>query len=92
MTACHDSYMTPIKTSHADKTVAIPGADSRLTLRRRLIGYAYPRNGNVHNPTPEYQWELMVGSRCVDMSPLARRMIDAARTNGPAYIAEVDAA
>ena len=26
------------------------------TIERRVIGYAYPRNGNLGNPTPRVRW------------------------------------
>lgn len=81
--------MIPNKPEHADKTMTISGVDPRITLRRRLVGYAYPRNGNVHNPTPEYLWYLMAGDYVLDLSPLKRTMVESARTNGAAYLAEV---
>jgi hypothetical protein len=45
--------MTPNRPEHADYTVAVPGAPG-FTVERVLRGYAYPVNGNVHNPTPHY--------------------------------------
>lgn len=27
-----------------------------LTIHKFIYGYAYPRNGNVHNPTPKVSW------------------------------------
>jgi hypothetical protein len=31
-----------------------------IILTRRHIGTAYPRNGNVHNPTEYFRWEAML--------------------------------
>lgn len=28
---------------------------------RRVSGYAYPRSGNAHNPTPRYVWLVFKG-------------------------------
>jgi hypothetical protein len=25
-------------------------------IERKIVGHAYPRNGNVYNPTPELSW------------------------------------
>ena len=33
------------------------------TVTRRLIRTAYPRNGNVHNPTKYYAWDVTVNGR-----------------------------
>lgn len=82
----------PNRPEHADKTEAIPGADPRLTIRRQLSGYAYPRNGNVHNPTPIYTWHLLADGQRVDSDAKRGPLVAAARTNGGAYLAEIDAA
>lgn len=82
---------TPNKPEHADKTEAVAGADPRFTLTRRLSGYAYPVNGNVHNPTPNYTWLLKVDGILVDQSKTKRSLVEAARTSGAAYLAEIDA-
>jgi hypothetical protein len=69
----------------------IAGADPRLSIRRRLLGHAYPQNGNVHNPTPRYVFELLVDGQMVDSDTRERVLRDAAKTNGATYIAEIDA-
>jgi hypothetical protein len=82
--------MNPLRPEHADKIEKIPGVDSRLRVKRTLAGYAYPVNGNVHNPTPRYVWLLLVDDRIVDTAPKRGTLIDAARASGHEYIAEVD--
>lgn len=81
----------PLHPSHADKTISIPGANPRLTCRRVLEDYAYPANGNVHNPTPHYLWLLLADGREVGlcMAVTRRAIFNEARNNGAAYLAEV---
>lgn len=69
----------------------IAGANPRLSIRRRFLGHAYPQNGNVHNPTPRYIFELLVDGQIVDSDTRKSVLRDAAKTNGATYIAEVDA-
>lgn len=84
--------MIPNKPEHADRDYPIPGVDLRLTVRRHLVSYAYPANGNVHNPTPEYDWHLVVdGVHLVDTAHRKRDMVEAARTAGAEYLREIDA-
>lgn len=78
--------MRPRKPEHADKVEAIAGADSRLAVRRRLVQYSYPQNGNLHNATPEYFWDLLLDGRMVDTSRLKRDMVEAAREHGADYL------
>jgi hypothetical protein len=80
----------PIKPEHADKVEPVPGADPRFTIRRQLSGYAYPVNGNVHNPTPVYTWHLMVDGKLVDSDSRRRPLALAARIDGDQYLAEID--
>lgn len=37
-----------------------------VEIRRRLWREAYPRNGNVHNPTRYYRWDVIVEGRCMN--------------------------
>lgn len=37
-----------------------------ITIEKKISGYAYPRNGNAHNPTPRYRWEVKLGDRLID--------------------------
>lgn len=76
----------PNRPEHADKIVTIPGVDPRLTLRRHLDGYAYAANGNLHNPTPRYQWHLLADGKIVDFASTKRTLVRAAREAGPAYL------
>lgn len=32
--------------------------EAGFTLEKSITGYAYPRNGNAHNPTPRVIWQL----------------------------------
>lgn len=82
--------ITPIHPEHADKTESIPGADPRLTTRRVLVGYSYPKNGNVHNPKPRYVWLLQVDGRTVDQDSRRGVLRRAARMDSAEYLAEVD--
>jgi hypothetical protein len=83
---------TPNRPEHANKTIPVPGADPRFTITRYLAGYAYPANGNLHNPTPRYRWLLNVDGRIVDQATTKRDVVRAARENGAAYLAEIDRA
>jgi hypothetical protein len=82
--------IAPLHPEHADKTEPIPGADPRLTTRRVLVGYGYPKNGNVHNPKPRYVWLLQVDGRTVDQDSRRGVLRRAARMDGAEYLAEVD--
>ncbi len=65
---------------HEDYTKPVSGADPRFTITRHLTGYAYPRNGNVHNPTPQYVYLLKVDGKIVDQSTTMRFLTHAARS------------
>lgn len=88
MTATGKHYNRP---EHADKVLAIPGVSPRLSAERSLQGYAYPEHGNLHNPTPEYRWLLRVDGIIVDHFRLQRECFAAARSDGAAYLKEIDA-
>lgn len=82
----------PRRPEHADREYPIPGADPRLALRRHLTGYAYPANGNLHNPTPEYRWMLLVDGRVVDSDARKGPLVRAAREDGAEYLADASSA
>lgn len=82
--------MEPKNPKHADKVVRINGVSERLTLRRRLVGYAYPRNGNVHNPTPRYMWDLLCDHRVMMFGTRASKMQEAAVMQEEEILAEAD--
>ena len=69
--------MEPLKPEHANKTVPVTGTE--FSVGRVLVGYAYPVNGNLHNPTPEYRWNLILDGRVVDHDKLMRTLVSAAR-------------
>jgi hypothetical protein len=49
----------------------------QYTVKKRIAGYAYPRNGSMHNPTPRIVWELFDGQgKLVDSSPLLRKLTE----------------
>lgn len=77
--------MEPLKPEHANYEFPTK-ADPRLTGRRFLSGYAYPQNGNVHNPTPRYIWLLLVDGNVADHFERKGDLIKAAREEGFAYI------
>lgn len=60
----------------------VPGAEPGFEMDRIVEGHSYPRNGNVHNPTPQYRYRLYLDGRLVDMGPRQRKLIEAARTYG----------
>lgn len=66
-----------------DYTRPIPGAPG-FSIRRRLVGHAYARNGNVHNPTPRYLYELLLDGRIVDTDLRMRPLLRAAKAPGAA--------
>lgn len=73
--------MTPLRPEHADYQRPISGAP-RFLIKRVLTGYAYPVNGNVHNPTPSYYWHLLLDDRVVDMAEKRSILVAAAREPG----------
>jgi hypothetical protein len=37
-----------------------------IEYRKRLVRTAYPRNGNVHNPTRYYLWDVYRDGKAID--------------------------
>ena len=35
------------------------------TITRKFVDWSYPRNGNTHNPTPKFRWEVEVDGKTV---------------------------
>lgn len=70
-------YSYPMDTQSV--TRPIPGADPRFTITRWLEGFAYPANGNVHNPTPRYLWLLKLDGEQVDQATSKRALVESAR-------------
>lgn len=35
-------------------------------IKKVIVGYAYPRNGNCHNPTPHIRWYLIENGQIID--------------------------
>jgi len=73
----------PLRPEHANTRKPVPGAPG-FEIGRHLAGYAYPNNGNVHNPTPRYVWNLLLDGRMVDTSQKRRPLVVAARAPGAA--------
>lgn len=72
--------MLPLKPEHANKDQAISGTS--FSVRRVLVRYSYPRNGNVHNPTPSYRWWLILDDKLVDNDASMRKLVAIARRPG----------
>jgi hypothetical protein len=45
-------------------------------VNRLVSGYAYARNGNTHNPTPRYTWQVMFKGRQIGMVYRASHAVD----------------
>ena len=45
---------------------------------RTTTGYAYPRSGNAHNPTPRYIWTVVFKGRTVGYAYNYRQAVDLA--------------
>jgi hypothetical protein len=41
-------------------------------IQRRVVRIAYPRNGNLHNPTVTYAWDILRDGKLVDRLPTLR--------------------
>ena len=39
---------------------------------QRVARVAYPRNGNLHNPTPTYAWDILFHGKVMDSLPTLR--------------------
>ncbi len=57
---------TPRKPAHANKTQHLGNG---YEIARVLTGYAYAKNGNTHNATPKYRWDLFLDGTRGDSSP-----------------------
>ena len=51
--------------SVSDATIAASLAARGIRIERRLFGYAYAKNGNMDNPTPEYGYTVYFKGRPV---------------------------
>jgi hypothetical protein len=78
----------PTRPEHGPRDYPVTGASERFSIRRTLVGYSYPANGNVHNPTPRFRWLLLVDGKIADSSSRKGSLVAAAREHGPAYLAE----
>ncbi len=74
--------MEPLKPEHANKVEPVTGTE--FEVERCLVGYAYPQHGNLHNPTPRYQWTRRLDGKIVDTDNSMRRLVEAARQPGAA--------
>lgn len=48
-------------------------------ITKRVLRYAYPKNGNVHNPTPTYVWIVAYKGRVVGRALKLREAKELAR-------------
>ena len=46
-------------------------------IRKVKTGESYPRNGNLHNPTPHYRYDLYLDGRLVDSSRSRKTLVKA---------------
>ena len=51
--------------SVSDARIAESLAAQGIRIERRLTDYAYAKNGNCHNPTPEYRYTVYFNGRPV---------------------------
>jgi hypothetical protein len=47
------------------KSYTVKSGDMECTIERTLYRYAYPRNGNAHNPSPYFRWTVSYKGRRV---------------------------
>ena len=48
--------------------------DMSLTIHKVIWAYRYPRNGNMHNPTPLVRWEVRDNGKLIDSCRLLRQV------------------
>lgn len=77
--------MIPRQPEHANKITDVANAPG-FQIERRLMGYAYARNGNVHNPTPRYWWILYLNGKRVDEGKYRNTLQQCARQPGAAKL------
>lgn len=53
-------------------------------IEKRVTGYAYPRNGNAHNPTPRIRWDVRSGGSGRLLGRFATKREAKAFLEGPA--------
>jgi hypothetical protein len=70
--------INPRKPEHADKRGPVSSAPG-YEIERRFVDYAYPRNGNVGNPTPRYRWNLYLDGKLVDMDTRRAILVQGAK-------------
>ena len=46
---------------------------SKCEITKKITGYAYARNGNVHNPTPKVRWDVFYKGRRVGSTHYLRQ-------------------
>jgi hypothetical protein len=51
-----------------EETLTVVKCKGNVVWYRWVRRYAYPKNGNVHNPTPEYCFERWEDGKFVDQS------------------------
>jgi hypothetical protein len=75
--------MTTRPTHRGDRVeYPVTGADDGFRIVRVTVGFAYPRNGNLHNPSPEFRWELTLDGKLVDSAAKKSILVAAARDYG----------
>jgi len=51
----------------------------KCEITRVVAGYAYPKNGNFHNPTPRYRWDVTYDGKRVGSTSTAKGAKEMAR-------------
>lgn len=65
----------------SDKTYVYEYDGNTITVTRRQIGTAYPRNGNAHNPTVYYTWVVSVDGESLGSAPTRWEAYEIARVH-----------
>lgn len=75
------------ETYRGERKLIRPETETGCGITRVTTGFAYPRNGNTHNPTASYRWDITHAGRLIDTATTLRdAKAIAAEVN--AYIAQ----
>jgi len=62
-----------MKIGRAETLIEV-GRKGNVVWYRWVVGYAYPRSGNAHNPTPRYVYERHENGQLIDSSDHLRSL------------------
>lgn len=60
-------------------------------MDRVVSGFAYARNGNSHNPTPRYRWDVFHGDTLVGTQYTEQAGVELARDHAQTLVAVLGA-